>query len=190
LKELGVIEVVRRKTLFYRPVKPTPELVTKLAFLIIPVEISEIEENCRVPETEIVKFQNLESANISEFGVLDFQNLEEAIPKNGSVEFQKLEPNESNRIEANLMNQKECAKRVGLTEITGAIKATGVVERDIKQAIYPNRQKQPPELGEEPDGDGLTQRGWSGKRPRRTKGPQRTDEEIRREFEIFRLPGS
>lgn len=90
LKELEILEVARKKTLFYRPVSPSCELITKLAFLVTALtDAREMMESNKVSKNETSKFQNLE----------------ETVTKNGSLEFQILEPNKSNGIVTNLTNQ-------------------------------------------------------------------------------------
>lgn len=109
LKELGILEVARRKTLVYRPVNPSRELVAKLTSIAgISSPESEIRGKGRVVETVISNFQNLEASNIVETGTLDFQNLEELVSETGTSQFQILDTNESKGIESNLMHQKEC----------------------------------------------------------------------------------
>src|SRR4051812_41434155 len=100
LKELGVLEVNRSKNLFYRPIKPSPELVTKLVFMITPATSysEEVMESLRVPVSGTLNLQNLESSNISKNGVPSFQNLEDTVTKNGRLRFQKMKPNELQRI--------------------------------------------------------------------------------------------
>ncbi len=136
LKELGVLEVARRKTLFYRPVKPTIPLLLRLGSLdvgairrsLLPggkcnvpekselqkMKVSEVPEKSElqkmkvseVPESE--ELQNLEVSKVPEFGVSEFHFLEESLPENGASKFQKMEPNESNRTESNKTDLSEC----------------------------------------------------------------------------------
>ena len=248
LKELGILEVVRRKTLFFRPVKPTPELVTKLVFLITPATdtdyTEEVEETFRVPNSGTLNFQKMELPDIPEIGATNFQNVEDTVPKNGRLEFQKMKPNVSQQVKDKTKNQNECIKNKevysndqieqgvdsytdkGMAEVVGKAfqfafayppkidrllkmaqpqsvegcwklvetilsltgkRVTGNPHDYLQRAIYNNQQQK---LFEERNNFGSTQPGWNNKRHILQERSERTVEEIRREFENFRLPGS